>query len=138
MAAVITALPVAAYVAYYPSVNSTAILPQALPPGHNMDLDVMIGRLAARLQREPGDAEGWVLLGRSYQETGRYPQAVEAYTQAAKLLPHDASVQAGLADVRMIAAGGKWTDTARASSADRGQDPPNVTELRAIMRRSAP
>ncbi len=123
VAVLVMVVPITGFILYYragnpqPATVPAAIVQPAAPGGHNMDLGVMIERLSARLQREPGDAEGWVLLGRSYQETGRYPQAVAAYTQAARLLPHDATVLADLVDATVIVAGRKWTDEARTTLA---------------------
>lgn len=39
-------------------------------------------KLRARLQENPNDVTGWLLLGRSYAAFERYPQAIDAYQQA--------------------------------------------------------
>ncbi len=46
------------------------------------EIEGMVKQLEERLQREPGDAEGWVMLGRSFVMLGRYPRAVDAFQQA--------------------------------------------------------
>lgn len=46
------------------------------------EIEHMVAQLEERLKAEPGDAEGWVMLGRSFVMLGRYPRAVEAYQQA--------------------------------------------------------
>jgi cytochrome c-type biogenesis protein CcmH len=62
--------------------------PQAgLPP-----VDEMIRRLAARLARNPNDAEGWRTLGWSYASTGRLTEADEAYAKAIELNPDVADI----------------------------------------------
>jgi cytochrome c-type biogenesis protein CcmH len=45
----------------------------------------MVGRLARRLEREPTDINGWLMLGRSYAQLGQYPLAVKAYRRADRL-----------------------------------------------------
>jgi cytochrome c-type biogenesis protein CcmH len=51
------------------------------------DMDVLAERLAKRLQtRDPGDGEGWALLGRSYVALGRNDEAVAAFERARSLL----------------------------------------------------
>lgn len=45
----------------------------------------MVNRLARRLEREPGDVQGWLMLGRSYAELGQMPLAVRAYQRADRL-----------------------------------------------------
>ena len=58
----------------------------------------MVGRLAARLEKEPGNAEGWVMLARTYYSMNRFPDAVRAFERAVALLPGDASLLADYAD----------------------------------------
>jgi len=45
----------------------------------------MVGRLARRLEREPNDVQGWLMLGRSHATLGQYPLAVRAYQRADRL-----------------------------------------------------
>jgi cytochrome c-type biogenesis protein CcmH len=47
----------------------------------------MVEGLAARLAAEPGDLDGWLRLGRSYQVLGEPEKAQDALSQAAKLAP---------------------------------------------------
>lgn len=61
--------------------------------------------LAERLRREPHDAQGWLMLARSYTALGRYRDAVTAYRRAAELLPGNAGVLADQADVLAAAQG---------------------------------
>ena len=58
------------------------------------ELQEMIDRLAKRLRDNPGDVKGWLLLGRSYQQTEQYDQAVEAYAQALKQEPGNLDIKA--------------------------------------------
>lgn len=58
----------------------------------------MVDRLAERLQSEPGNAEGWAMLARSYAVLGRHADAVKAYAKATTLVPADADLLADYAD----------------------------------------
>jgi cytochrome c-type biogenesis protein CcmH len=42
----------------------------------------MVGRLARRLEREPDDLDGWLMLGRSYSVIQQYDLAARAYQRA--------------------------------------------------------
>jgi cytochrome c-type biogenesis protein CcmH len=42
----------------------------------------MIGRLARRLEQQPGDLNGWLLLGKSYAVVEQFPLAARAYQRA--------------------------------------------------------
>jgi cytochrome c-type biogenesis protein CcmH len=87
--------------------------PQALDPavraargdgggaGHSItaeQIEAMVDKLAARLKENPGDVEGWAMLGRSYAVLGQHPQAMAAFKQAAALKPDDAVLLADYAD----------------------------------------
>ncbi|HEY3786921.1 MAG TPA: hypothetical protein VGL55_16730 [Steroidobacteraceae bacterium] len=45
----------------------------------------MVARLARKLEREPRDLNGWLMLGRSYTVLQQYPLAVRAYERADRL-----------------------------------------------------
>jgi cytochrome c-type biogenesis protein CcmH len=45
----------------------------------------MIGRLARRLEKQPDDLQGWLLLGRSYAVIEQFPLSVRAYQRADNL-----------------------------------------------------
>jgi cytochrome c-type biogenesis protein CcmH len=47
----------------------------------------MVARLAARLESEPGDVEGWIMLMRSYQALGRTEEARAALASAVSANP---------------------------------------------------
>ena len=59
----------------------------------------MVGTLEARLKAEPDNAEGWMMLARSYLVLQDYPKAVTAYERLAQLVPDDPDVFADWADV---------------------------------------
>lgn len=57
------------------------------------DVQTMIGKLVARLEKEPGDVRGWKMLGWSYLNTGRTEDALKAYEKALALNPNDTEVK---------------------------------------------
>lgn len=65
----------------------------------------MLTQLAERLEREPDNVEGWVLLGRSYSAMGRFPEASTALRRAVELRADDPSLLADYADVLAMANG---------------------------------
>ena len=53
----------------------------------------MVAGLAARLEEQPDDLEGWRMLGRSYQVLGEPQKAADAYRQVAAARPDDLAAQ---------------------------------------------
>lgn len=45
----------------------------------------MVSQLARRLEKEPGDVAGWLMLGRSYSALGQFPLAARAFQRADRL-----------------------------------------------------
>lgn len=76
------------------------------------DVDTMIERLAKRLEASPNDSEGWRMLGWSYFETQRYPEAVKAYARAVALSPRDAGFQSAYGEAQVKVAGDMVTPAA--------------------------
>lgn len=63
-------------------------------------IETMVNQLAERLKSRPDDAEGWMMLGRSYAVLGRFAEAVPAYQKVLALRPQDAQAHADLADAK--------------------------------------
>jgi cytochrome c-type biogenesis protein CcmH len=70
-------------------------------------VEQMVERLAARLNENPEDVEGWKMLGRSLSVLGRFAEATNAYSKAAIRAPRDADLLADLADALAMARGQK-------------------------------
>jgi len=68
-------------------------------------IEMMVGRLAQKLQDDPSDIQGWVMLGRSMTVLGRYDEAVKAYESAIQLTGDDPNVLADYADAIAMANG---------------------------------
>jgi len=105
------AIPVAA-VALYVTVGTPGALlaqaPGASGPQHEVtpeQLEAMVAKLAAHVEKNPGDAQGWTLLARSYYVMRRYPEAVRAYERAAALVQRDADLLADYADALAVTQG---------------------------------
>ena len=99
------AVPLAAAALYALVGNPGAIDREAQLHASRAQVEGMVERLAARLRENPGDVNGWKLLGRSYGVMGRYAEAADAYARAAKLAPRDAQLLADFADVLAMARG---------------------------------
>jgi cytochrome c-type biogenesis protein CcmH len=100
------AVPLAALAIYY-AVGTPAAVSER--PGHGAvsagQIEIMVGRLAARLRENPDDVDGWKMLGRSYAALGRFGEAVDAYSKAALRAPRDAPLLADFADALAMARG---------------------------------
>jgi cytochrome c-type biogenesis protein CcmH len=65
--------------------------------------EAMVGRLARRLERNPEDLNGWLLLGRSYGQLGQYPLSAKAYRRADRLAEgRSADALSGLAEALIL------------------------------------
>ena len=78
------------------------------------DVDTMISRLAARLEKEPNDGNGFRMLGWSYVMTGHPDKALAPYRRAIDLLPKNATAHAGYGEALTAVAGNKVTPEAKA------------------------
>ena len=94
-------IPVAA-VAFYFLVGTSAALsgvpPQsaaAADPGAartQQAIEANVAALAKRLEQNPNDADGWIMLARSYINLEKYREASDAYAKASALKTQDADV----------------------------------------------
>ena len=75
----------------------------------------VVKRLEERLEANPKDADGWHLLGWSYDNTGRYQDAVTAYGRAVELQKDNPALRALYGEVQVKAANGVVTDAALAT-----------------------
>lgn len=65
-------------------------------------INAMVEGLAKRLQQQPDDLQGWMMLGRSYKAMKRYPDALQALKKALNLQPDDADLMLQIADTLAI------------------------------------
>jgi cytochrome c-type biogenesis protein CcmH len=78
-------------------------LANAPPEDRQAMINSMVERLAARLEQQPDDIEGWVRLGRSYMVLNQPAKARDAYARAVKLRPDDAALKAAYAEAQAAA-----------------------------------
>jgi cytochrome c-type biogenesis protein CcmH len=86
-AALAIALPLGAVLLYLLLGNPAALNPP--PPEQNFtsdDIERMVSGLATKLEKEPGNLQGWAMLARSYKAMGRIPEALRAFERAIKLV----------------------------------------------------
>lgn len=77
-------------------------------PGEHSMTDLIAG-LIRKLQEDPNNLQGWVMLGRSYNALERFAEAREAFGAAARLAPRDVEVLTGLAEATALANDGDLT-----------------------------
>ncbi len=109
-------IPVAA-VAFYLLVGNPKALssapaptgpPSAAKPERQMSpqqIAANVDKLAERLKQNPNDAQGWLMLARSYLMLERYAEAAKAYERAAALNANDADLWADYAEALALSNG---------------------------------
>ena len=82
----------------------------------------MVDGLAARLEQQPDDIEGWRMLGRSFAALGEAARSVEAYRQVASRLPDDLTAQVEYAEALLAR-----------EDMDQPPSPETVAQLQAVL-----
>jgi cytochrome c-type biogenesis protein CcmH len=77
----------------------------ASPQDRQAMINSMVERLAARLEQQPDDVEGWTRLGRSYSVLNQPAKARDAYARAVKLRPDDVGLKQGYAEAIIATVG---------------------------------
>jgi cytochrome c-type biogenesis protein CcmH len=108
-AALAVLIPVSAILLYLQVGSPDALSPQRAASGHPEitieQVEGMVARLEERLQKQPDDAQGWVLLARSNLVMRRFPEAAKAYARAAALVTDNADLYADYADALAMVQG---------------------------------
>ncbi len=76
-------------------------------PHDGQSMDQLFRMAEERLQSNPGDLKGWLLLARAKASVGRFAEAMQAYEKATALAADDADVWADYADAAAGEAQGK-------------------------------
>jgi cytochrome c-type biogenesis protein CcmH len=85
-------------------------LATATQDSHQMtgaQVEEMTAKLAARLEKEPDNVDGWVMLARTYYSQRRFEEASRAYEKLIALLPNEPALYADYADALAMAQGRK-------------------------------
>jgi cytochrome c-type biogenesis protein CcmH len=108
-------VPIAAVVLYLLLGDPAAFSPQAREAvakadgGHDLtpgQVEEMVARLTVKLEQEPANVEGWVVLARTYYYLKRFPEAASAFAKAVALAPDAPDLLADYADTLGAAQGG--------------------------------
>jgi cytochrome c-type biogenesis protein CcmH len=78
------------------------------------DFMTLIRKVEEKTQANPEDGAAWAMLAKSYAAMERWPEALQAFEKAAKLLPQDASVLSGYAEALAITNNRVLTDRSMA------------------------
>ncbi len=121
--ALILALALPAFaVALYLAIGDSAIIPRlervagetVQAPGHGAadaqqaaSLEIMVERLAARMEENPDQLEGWLMLGRTYVALDQPAKGAAALERALALAPQNPEVMINLAQALATAANGQ-------------------------------
>jgi cytochrome c-type biogenesis protein CcmH len=84
--------------------NPGAAAQQAAAADDTSDqINAMVVKLEQRLQQQPNDVKGWLMLGRSYKALKRFDDAVAALKKAQALQGDNADILLQIADVLAVA-----------------------------------
>ena len=103
-AAVVAAtLPLAAFLLYFSLSSWDWRAPDAAPTVGGQDLQRIVAQLREKLAKQPEDAQGWKLLGRSATVLGDYPLALQAFGEAyTRTQGNDADAVVGYAESMIL------------------------------------
>ena len=106
--AILLLLPVLALLGYGVLGRPQALDPMqtaARPKMSPEQINAMVAKLAERMQDNPDDMQGWLMLARSYKTMGRYEDAAAAYGKAEKVINDDPELLASYAETLAMASG---------------------------------
>lgn len=87
------------------AINLPVVASQQSHDSQQPQMDEMVAKLQQRMDENPDDPEGWVILGRSLKTMQRYAEAETALRNANRLLPDNALVMVELAEANLFASG---------------------------------
>lgn len=101
-------LPIAAFGLYFWLGNPASLVavadarPDAASVPGEHDVMQMIQKVEDRTRTHPDDGEAWAILAKTYAAMERWTESLQAYEQAVRLLPKNASVLSGYAEALAI------------------------------------
>ena len=100
--------------AIIPRLETAAVATASTPPDHGAggaqqaaSLEVMVERLAAKMEENPDQLEGWLMLGRTYVALNQPDKGAAALARALSLAPQNPEVMINLAQALATAANGQ-------------------------------
>jgi cytochrome c-type biogenesis protein CcmH len=105
--ALLVMLPLAAIALYALFGNPAGLDAMARRDFSQADIDRMVTTLAAKLENEPDNFQGWAMLARSYKAMRRTEEAKRAYDKAWPLVQTDAALLSDYADLLAASNGGQ-------------------------------
>ncbi len=115
LAALVVLVPVFVIGGYFMYGSPNAIGLQGTPahtkvqPGQEHSFDDLISRLAKRMEVDPDNIDGWLMLARSYMSIQKYQYASNAYEQAYRLDSEDPEIMLFYADALAMTQDGKMS-----------------------------
>ena len=109
--AAIVLVPIAAWTLYW-DIGSPGLPDEphdAVAANPHLDIDAALKQLEAHLTAHPDDLKGWLLLGRTELDLGRYIDAAEAYRHAAEVSGQRPVIVGDWGEAQVMAAGGTVT-----------------------------
>ena len=95
---------------YWSLGDATRIAEQgAQQPMTQASVEKMVTEFAVKMEKDPSNLEGWVMLARSYRILGRNEDAAKAYERAGNFMDSDPQLLADYADVLAANANGNFT-----------------------------
>lgn len=100
-------VPLVAGLLYFTLGSLPGLSPEQVQPEVTaQDIEDMVARLAARMEKNPDDPKGWVMLARSYKAMGRYEESARAFDKAGAAVDADPRLLADYAETLAFAGGG--------------------------------
>jgi cytochrome c-type biogenesis protein CcmH len=110
--------------------NPQAVSRHATPANQTPEMSGLIGSLEQRLQAQPDDLDGWLLLANSYLANQQLAQAQGAFEQAHRLAPEDTGITLSLIDILSTQQSGLFlTDADRLIAQVLALEPDNALAL---------
>jgi len=113
---IILMIPIAGLILYQQvgtpeAINLSAVKPQQpsnqqqAHSSQQAEMDGLVASLQQRLNDNPEDTEGWIILGRTLKTMQRYAEAQTALTNANRLMPDNPMIMVELAEASLFASG---------------------------------
>lgn len=103
-AAIVLLMPLGAAGMYWWLGEPAAIDPVASQQANENQAMKMVDNLAARLQANPDNPQGWAMLARSYKVMGRFDEAEQAFIKAGDLVNTEPDLMVDYADLLAVRA----------------------------------